>query len=220
MTTSEEQAQANKIQLTKESSSEMIKLYFEKIYELRKSKDKFPVDLDDVWPLVYAKRDKAYSVLTDDYIQDVDYQIFSPNGEKLEGRPKIKYNITVSCLEYFIVKKVRRVFDVYRRVFYSTLELKEKLDTLGIAVTYLDGDWLVNYKNFLKHIGYSATSGWARKRKELHPEKFKKLYQRNYITLDYADELKNQSPVQLTISFSEESELLQGDKHDINNKLQ
>lgn len=41
-----------------------IRLYFEKVLELVKSGEDFPVNLDDVWPLIYSDKGKAVRVLT------------------------------------------------------------------------------------------------------------------------------------------------------------
>lgn len=38
-----------------------IRLYFEKVLELVKSGEDFPVNLDDVWPLIYSDKGKAVS---------------------------------------------------------------------------------------------------------------------------------------------------------------
>lgn len=55
--------------------------------------------------------------------------------------------LTVSCLEYFIVKKVRPVFEVYRKVFHKAAEhiklLKEPTIKDKIAVA----DWLTGFLN-------------------------------------------------------------------------
>lgn len=40
------------------------------------------------------------------------------------GRPINEYKLSVSCLEYFIVKKVRPVFEVYRKVFHKTTTMQ------------------------------------------------------------------------------------------------
>ena len=36
------------------------------------------------------------------------------------GSVKLEYNISVSCMEFFIARKVRPVFEVYRQVFHKT----------------------------------------------------------------------------------------------------
>lgn len=54
-----------------------IRLYFEKVLELVKSGEDFPVNLDDVWPLIYSDKGKAVRVLTGDngFIKDIDYKV-------------------------------------------------------------------------------------------------------------------------------------------------
>lgn len=107
-------------QLTKSSSSEEIKMYFNAILKLTKASEEFPVNLDEVWMLVYPRKDHAVRDLTDNFIEGVDYQVFLKKGDNPQGgRPTNEYFLTVSCLEYFIVKKVRPVFEVYRKIFHK-----------------------------------------------------------------------------------------------------
>lgn len=108
-------------QLTKQSSDSEIKAYFNAVLKLAKSSEQFPVNLEEVWPLVYGKKSDAVQALQRDFIEDVDYQVLRQNPQNPNGgRPINEYKLSVSCLEYFIVKKVRPVFEVYRKVFHKT----------------------------------------------------------------------------------------------------
>lgn len=101
-----------------------IRSYFEKVLNLSKLGDKFPVNLDDVWPLVYSAKEKAVRALvsSDQFMQGVDYEILATNGENITvGRPVNVYMISISCMEYFIARKVRSVFNVYRDVFHKVI---------------------------------------------------------------------------------------------------
>lgn len=122
-------------QLTKQSSEAEIKAYFCAVLNLSESDEEFPVNLDDVWPLVYSRKDKAVRALqsNDLFIKGIDYQVLPQNGEnskaipqnggKLkEGRPVDIYMLSVPCLEFFIARKVRPVFEVYRQVFHKVAE--------------------------------------------------------------------------------------------------
>ena len=136
----------NKFQLTKQSSDSEIKAYFIQVLNLSRSKEEFPVNLDEVWPLVYSRRDKAVRALRSGeiFMEDIDYQVFPQNGEKSDtfshfggkvqddgedekpkgsfsvmGRPQNIYMISIPCLEYLIARKVRPVFEVYRQVFHK-----------------------------------------------------------------------------------------------------
>lgn len=55
---------AKKIILSKESSESEIKAYFNAVLKLSQSDDEFPVNLDEVWPLVYSEKGKAVRALT------------------------------------------------------------------------------------------------------------------------------------------------------------
>lgn len=101
-----------------------IRSYFEKVLNLSKPGDKFPVNLDDVWPLVYSAKEKAVRALvsSDQFMQGIDYEILATNGENTTvGRPVNVYMISISCMEYFIARKVRSVFNVYRDVFHKVI---------------------------------------------------------------------------------------------------
>lgn len=138
----------NKFQLTKQSSDSEIKAYFIQVLNLSRSKEEFPVDLDEVWPLVFKFRADAVRALAKNnlFVKDIDYQVFSKNAENSEvlfhsknkpneaasdnaktdkdgrnlgGRPQNTYMLSVPCLEFFIARKVRPVFEVYRQVFHK-----------------------------------------------------------------------------------------------------
>ena len=136
------------IQLTKQSSESEIKAYFIQVLNLSRSKEEFPVNLDEVWPLVFNFRADAVRALAKNnlFVKDIDYQVFSKNaensevlfhsknksneeasdnaktdkdGKNLGGRPQNTYMLSVPCLEFFIARKVRPVFEVYRQVFHK-----------------------------------------------------------------------------------------------------
>ena len=65
----------NKVVLSKNSNSDEIKAYFLEVSRLSKSNEEFPVDLDDVWPLVYERKDNAVKSLIKYFIQGVYMRI-------------------------------------------------------------------------------------------------------------------------------------------------
>ena len=99
-------------------------MYFNAVLKLAKASAKYPVNLDEVWMLVYTRRDSAIDALKRDFIENDDYLPVrnSPKrseGGRFAGGDKMDYLLTVSCLEYFIARKVRPVFEVYRKVFHK-----------------------------------------------------------------------------------------------------
>ena len=92
------------IQLTKQSSENEVKDYFKAVLKLAKSKEEFPVNLEDVWPLVYTKKSDAVEALRRDFIEKEDFvslrQNPQPDSQWINPNPKIDYFISVSCLEY------------------------------------------------------------------------------------------------------------------------
>lgn len=110
--------------LSKRSSENEIKTYFSTLLRLAKSDNPYPVNLDEVWPLVYKYRDDAVKALKRDFVENEDYFSYGQNpvreNQRFNPNPKVEYSLSLSCLEYFIVKKVRPVFEVYRQVFHKT----------------------------------------------------------------------------------------------------
>lgn len=114
----------NKVVLSKNSNDDEIKAYFLEVSKLAKSKEEFPVDFDQVWMLAYAYKHKAIKKLKDGFIQGVDYKSVTKKVECKNGIGSSrvdKYYITIPCLEFFIARKVRTVFEVYRQVFHKAI---------------------------------------------------------------------------------------------------
>lgn len=128
------------VQLTKSSTSEEIKEYFNAILKLSKASEKYPVNLDEVWPLVYSEKSKAVRALRDNFIEDVDFITIAQNGEG--GRfASTDYYLSLSCMEFFIARKVRPVFEVYRKVFHKTAEYAKQLKEPTIKDKIAVADW-------------------------------------------------------------------------------
>ncbi len=127
---------AKEIILSKKSSESEIKAYFNAVLKLSQSDNEFPINLDEVWPLVYSEKGKAVRALTsnEQFIEGVDYKMLAQNGKQDEaswgGNNKVNYYLTVSCMEFFIARKVRPVFEVYRQVFHKTVQkaIEEKTE--------------------------------------------------------------------------------------------
>lgn len=148
---------AKKIILSKESSESEIKAYFSAVLKLSQSDDEFPINLDEVWPLVYSEKGKAVRALTsnEQFIEGVDYKTLTQNGKQDEvswgGNNKIDYKLTVSCMEFFIARKVRPVFEVYREVFHhavhKTIEGKNSPKQPTISDKMKVATWLIKTLN-------------------------------------------------------------------------
>lgn len=104
--------------------------YFEKVREILKKGEKFPINLDDVWELVYSERSKAVRALKIGFIENDDFIPIAQNGGRSKAGKFAKGNLTeyflsVPAMEFFIAKKRKEVFEVYRRVFHYSLDEKE-----------------------------------------------------------------------------------------------
>ena len=73
--------------LSKKSSESEIKSYFNAVLELSKSDNEFPINLDEVWMLVYGRKEEAVRALTssEQFIENIDYQVLRKNAEMLES---------------------------------------------------------------------------------------------------------------------------------------
>lgn len=133
---------------------ENLKDYFTFLCNAHSKNERFPVDLDLVWPLAYSRKDHAVRELKQNFIEGFDYQPLPKNGEqdcnslrknaeqdpgKWGGSNKVTYHLTIQCMEYFIVRKVREVFEVYRTVFEKFLNemTGEKQDKPKVATFQL-----------------------------------------------------------------------------------
>ena len=130
--------------LDKQSGSSEIEAYFLAVRRLWNLSERFPVNLDSVWMLIYPRKDHAVRELTNNFIQGVDYQILPKNEKNSKaGRPANEYHLSVSCLEYFIARKKREVFEVYRQVFHRVANsLNDMVNFGGFHVPETYGETL------------------------------------------------------------------------------
>lgn len=102
---------------------------------MSKFDNEFPINLDEVWMLVYPRKDHAVRELKENFIEGIDYQIFPKiGGNPKGGRPIDEYHLTISCMEYFIARKVRPVFEVYRQVFHRVMKRELSRKELALMV--------------------------------------------------------------------------------------
>lgn len=130
--------------LSAQSSSNDIKAYFNSVLTLTKRGEKFPVDLDEVWPLCYAKKQNATQTLleSDQFYEGEDYVLLTFSGKQTEagsgGHNRQVYMLSVPCMEYLIARKVRAVFEVYRRVFHEFLNMKQMSKSEMRLMVFMD----------------------------------------------------------------------------------
>lgn len=127
----------------------VIRNYFQYILLLSKSGEQFPVNLNDVFFLAHTRKDNAVRALISDdlFIQGVDYQIVLKNeGNSKRGRKEEMYMMTIPCLEFFIARKVRPVFEVYRQVFHAVPDVAKRVRTNNTKIERLQKE-----NEYLKH---------------------------------------------------------------------
>lgn len=147
--------------LTKESVPSDIERYFRGVLALDQQDKVFSVNLDDVWQLVYSERGKAVKALKQNFIDNVDYISIAQSGKTATGGfKKIDYYLTSACLEYFVARKVRPVFEVYRRVFHHAVaQVQQPSLQEQIQANLTFADWAIKTLN----INEASKLGWAKK---------------------------------------------------------
>ncbi|MCF0255366.1 MAG: hypothetical protein HUK10_03635 [Bacteroides heparinolyticus] len=202
---------------------DQIRSYFEQVLNLRNSGEAYPVKLDDVWPLVYIRKDAAVETLKTEFYEGIDYvmqradnQFFRQKRGKLShtpGRPMETYFLSSSCLEYFIARRVPEVFEVYRKVFHLSIDACTPI--AGVFPVLYQGKVYYPYTPLLKAVGYSTRSGSVQSRRRQYPQQFVKYADRNWITPDMANLLVRRhealvlqqelKKAQLALPFKEET---------------
>lgn len=177
--------------LSKESSESEIKRYFNAILELSKSDNEFPINLEEVWMLVYSEKSKAVRALKESFIENVDYKTFAQNGKQDKsswgGNNKVNYYLTVSCMEFFIARKVRPVFEVYRQVFHRTIRnqispIEMQLEMMKSMQLQLQE--LIETKAEIKQLKSEVEEIKQRTTTDLHQSTIVAFITRNNIKLD------------------------------------
>lgn len=116
------------MRLTNATDDVTIRSYFEGIYQLSKSEERFPIDLDDVWMMVYERKRQATNYVKYHFKEGEDYVVsqLQTTSEQRKGNHggaglnrKI-YHLTLSCFEYVVAMKDRKVFEIYSQVFKKT----------------------------------------------------------------------------------------------------
>lgn len=178
---------------------EQVRSYFEQVLNLRNSGKPFPVDLDDVWPLVYSRKDNAVKVLTDKFIQDKEFVAQLPDSHRFRQKAEIKdggdlrtikYYLSVDCMQYLIAREDRAIFDIYQQVFYLAMDANTPI--ADVYPLLYQGKIYYPYQQLLKAIGFSGRSGAVQKRKRQYPQHFIKMLGHNLVTPELADILVKQ----------------------------
>lgn len=135
------------LQLSKSSTEEQLKQYFMGIVELNKSSEEYPINLDDIWPIGYTRKNNAVRDLKNAFYEGEDFiikkrlqsadsqSLLKFEQQKIGGDFSTKdYFLSVSCAEYLIVRKCRPVFEIYRRVFHKVVN--GGIDLMGMGKYY------------------------------------------------------------------------------------
>ena len=139
--------------LSKDSNPSDVERYFRGVLALDQQDKVFSVNLDDVWQLAYTRKDAAVRALKANFIENVDYLPLPQNVERSEDGTFISggtdYYLTSACLEYFVARKVRPVFEVYRRVFHHAVAQVQQQPSLQeqVQAKLAFADWSAKFLN-------------------------------------------------------------------------
>ena len=107
----------SKVTILSEQSAQQ---YFEYIFNLESSGISHPVDFDAVWPLCYTRKDIALDALKANFIEGMDYNLRQKaevlTFSALQAGIKVDIELSVGCLEWFIVRKLRSIFECYQNM--------------------------------------------------------------------------------------------------------
>lgn len=101
--------------------TDVVSPYLAYLFDAEKSGDPFPVEFDRVWHFVYSARTVARAELVDsgEFGEHTDYRI--DKGVGPEHRPQVlgtqpeRIMLSTQCLEFFIARKNRLIFEIYRQ---------------------------------------------------------------------------------------------------------
>lgn len=114
--------------LTELTTPNELRAYFNRVLEEKRSGEDFPIDIEMVYPIIYKRKDYAVKELKKHFEEGIDYQTLRQKAEQdLDdinhgGQNRITYKLSIPCLEYFVARKVKAVFEVYREVFHQVIE--------------------------------------------------------------------------------------------------
>lgn len=154
LSTQKDESLGTSFALNKESSNNDLLRYFKAILKLQKLNESFPVNIDEVWMLVYTNRNKAIYSLRGNFIEGEDFNLYQMgkvvNSKELKNGIKIDAKLSVSCMEYFVARKSRPVFDVYRKVFHKTAEILQEPSLITSKQINAKISWIRGCKSLLR----------------------------------------------------------------------
>ena len=154
LSTQKDESLGTSFALNKESSNNDLLRYFKAILKLQKLNESFPVNIDEVWMLVYTNRNKAIYSLRSNFIEGEDFNLYQMgkvvSSKELRNGIKIDAKLSVSCMEYFVARKSRSVFEVYRKVFHKTAEILQEPSLITSKQINAKISWIKGCKNLLR----------------------------------------------------------------------
>lgn len=136
---------------------EQMRKYFMGRKAALESGEEFPVDLDDVWPFAFARKDTAVRALKRFFQEWKDYTVHhnlgAIDGYGTRGHPRIIYKLAIRTLDRLICIKNQTIHDIFLDVFNAAMDHVQS----QVAVAENKGDdienaWLVRMaKDHVRH---------------------------------------------------------------------
>lgn len=127
--------------------------------------------------LAYAEKCVAVRALKKNFIEGIDFVSLDQNVKRaIGGTVTHNYMLSTSCLEYFIARKVRPVFEVYRQVFHKTVKQKPQMQ-----------EALTKYDKLLNE-SLSQTEEGLRQIRNLNEQLWEEKARTEIVTLEKAKE--------------------------------
>lgn len=130
-----------------EEISNKIKGYFlllqEKVNE--NPENVFCVNLDDVWQYCYASRKDAVRALRKGkmFIEGIDFIALRNSAQRSASDIKEHFYLTIQCFEYFVARRNKLIFEIYRRTFHlsvfgSNMKPQQFINVVTIGIENLN----------------------------------------------------------------------------------
>ncbi|UOG77657.1 phage antirepressor KilAC domain-containing protein (plasmid) [Hymenobacter tibetensis] len=118
------------------TNSAKLQRYFTTILQAERTGELFPVLLDHVWPIGYARKDGAVKALRSKFTEGHDYQSYRRVEGREVGATTVEiFQLSISCAEYLVVRGNREVFELYRQARQA---IQQMVNTHPLPTNYAD----------------------------------------------------------------------------------
>ena len=131
-----------------------VREYFAYLFDAEERGDEFPVDLDAVWMMAYTTKFNAKRALIEDeqFYEGEDYLLLR-NEEQSKvnvaghggGLNRERIQLSLGCFEFFVARKSRPVFEIYRQCRIAATQAARKAAQRRVELPYHLRRYLANH---------------------------------------------------------------------------